>query len=102
MTFLPEINAELITKLSKQAECYAAKACSRQVLLGQSYGKLAEVIFLATTNHIAFPEKSAARSAHIVLARLPYEGGLKDLGFACMELPEFAKQFHKLSNITER
>ena len=63
----------------KWAQYYAAKAYSRQLLASQAYEQLKEVIFLAITDFLMFPEKAAIKPDHIILDKLTHDHDLKDL-----------------------
>ena len=81
----------------KRAQYYAAKAYSRQLMPADQYEQLKEVIFIAITDYIVFPKKSAFKSDHIILDQKTQEHDLKDLYFTFIELPKFSKGSSELA-----
>ena len=75
----------------KRAQYYASKAYSRQLMPAAQYEQLKEVIFIAITDYIVFPEKAAFKSDHLILDHKTQEHDLKDLYFTFIELPKFTK-----------
>ncbi len=64
---------------------------------------LKEVIFIAITDFILFPHKSAYKSDHVILDKVTYEHDLKDFSFTFIELPKFPKtKEDQLENIVEK
>ena len=82
----------------QRAQYYAAKAYSRQLLSGQGYERLKEVIFLAITNFVMFPKKLALKSDHVFLDDLTHDNDLKGLYFTFIELPKFKKGVGELES----
>lgn len=76
----------------KRAMYYASKAYIGQANQGAVYHNLKEVIFLAFTNYILFPEKAHYKSEHITLDKQTHEHDLKDISFTFVELPKFIDQ----------
>lgn len=86
----------------KRAQYYAAKAYSSQLNMAGEYGSLREIIFLAITNFIMFPNKKEYKSDHIVLDKYTYEHDLKDFSFTFLELPKFNKTKTELSSMIDK
>ena len=82
----------------KRAQYYAAKAYSRQLLSGEEYDQLKEVIFIAITDYVVFPEKAAIKSDHLILDKQTQAHDLKDLYFTFIELPKFNKRISELAS----
>ena len=76
----------------KRALYYASKAYIRQLDKGEKeYTALKEVIFIAITDYIVFPEKAAYKSDHIILDKETKEHDMKDIAFTFIELPKYTK-----------
>jgi len=86
----------------KRAQYYAAKAYSRQLMEGDQYSKLKEIIFLAITNFIMFPDKTDYKSDHVILDKKTHDHDLKDFSFTFLELPKFHKSIDELSGMIEK
>lgn len=86
----------------KRAQYYAAKAYSRQLAEGENYRQLKEIIFLAITDFVMFPEKLAYKSDHVILDKGSYSHDLKDFYFTFLELPKFTKNIKELTNIVDK
>lgn len=86
----------------KRAQYYASKAYSSQANIGDDYGKLKEVIFLAIADFIMFPNKPGYKSDHIILDKKSNEHDLRDFSFTFIELPKFNKEMDDLHNMTEK
>ena len=82
----------------KRAQYYASKAYSRQLMPAAQYEQLKEVIFIAITDYIVFPEKAAFKSDHLILDHKTQEHDLKDLYFTFIELPKFTKSTCELTS----
>ena len=84
----------------KRALYYASKAYMRQLDKGvKEYASLKEVIFIAITDYIVFPEKVAYKSDHIILDKETHEHDMKDIAFTFIELPKYTKdKSEKLTN----
>ena len=80
----------------KRAQYYAAHAYSRQLLPAEQYDQLKEVIFIAITDYVVFPEKAGIKSDHLILDKESKEHDLKDLYFTFIELPKFSKSSSEL------
>ena len=81
----------------KRAQYYAAKAYARQLMPAEQYEQLKEVIFIAITDYIVFPEKAALKSDHLILDKKTQEHDLRDLYFTFIELPKFTKRISELA-----
>jgi predicted transposase/invertase (TIGR01784 family) len=86
----------------QRAQYYAAKAYVGQLERSENYPRLNQVIFLAITDHILFPNKPHYKSAHITLDRESHEHDLKDFFFTFIELPKFNLQEHELETIEQK
>lgn len=86
----------------KRAQYYASKAYISQANSGGEYHDLKEVIFLAISNFVMFPNKPDYKSDHIILDKKSHENDLKDFSFTFVELPKFNKKINQLSNVTEK
>jgi len=86
----------------KRAQYYAAKAYSSQLKVAEKYNDLKEIIFLAITNFVMFPEKKEFKSDHVILDKLTNEHDLKDFSFTFLELAKFNKTKKELTNIIDR
>ena len=89
----------------KRAQYYAAKAYSRQLNKGaeNKYSHLKEIIFIAITDSIIFPNKKEYKSDHIILDKNTFEHDLQDFSFTFVELPKFKKtKIDELNGIVEK
>jgi predicted transposase/invertase (TIGR01784 family) len=86
----------------KRAQYYAAKAYTSQLNNGMTYEHLKEIIFLAITDFVMFPDKPGYKSDHVILDRASYSHDLKDFSFTFLELPKFHKTIDELSNVVEK
>ena len=86
----------------KRAQYYAAKAYSSQMNAGDDYSDLKQVIFLAFTNHIMFPNKIAFKSDHAILNKQTHVHDLRDFSFTFVELPKFKKTIDELTSNVDR
>jgi predicted transposase/invertase (TIGR01784 family) len=88
----------------KRAIYYASKAYIRQLNKGEEkYASLKEVIFIAITDYVVFPEKAAYKSDHIILDKETHDHDMKDIAFTFIELPKYTKgKSEKLTNRIEQ
>ena len=100
--YIVEIQVAKEKGFEKRAQYYAAKAYSSQARVGGAYADLKEIIFLAISNFIMFPNKDAYKSDHIILDRETQENDLKDFSFTFLELPKFRKGSNELETIIEK
>jgi predicted transposase/invertase (TIGR01784 family) len=84
---------------AKRAQFYAANAYSNQIQIGEEYHKLKEIIFIAITDFIMFPEKKEFLSNHVILDE---EIKTNDFSFTFLELPKFNKKEKELENKAEK
>jgi predicted transposase/invertase (TIGR01784 family) len=87
---------------TKRAQYYAAKAYANQANVGGLYENLKEIIFIAISNFVMFPDKTGFKSDHIILDKDSYAHDLKDFSFTFLELPKFKKKEDNLQNITDK
>ncbi|BFD47305.1 MAG: Rpn family recombination-promoting nuclease/putative transposase [Wolbachia endosymbiont of Sergentomyia squamirostris] len=101
--FICEMQVARTSGFEKRAQFYASKAYSSQAGVGDQYQNLKEVIFIAITDFILFPNKSAYKSDHVILDKKTFEHDLKDFSFTFIELPKFPKtKEDQLENIVEK
>ena len=86
----------------KRAQYYAAKAYSNQIQIGDEYTKLNEIIFIAITDFVMFPEKKEFLSNHVILDKETKTHDLKDFSFTFLELPKFNKKENELKDNAEK
>ena len=102
MFYIVEMQVASTGGFEKRAQYYAAKAYSNQLNAGDAYENLKEVIFIAITDFLLFPEKKAVKSDHILLDKQTKSHDLRDLYFTFIELPKFIKSIHELESITDK
>ena len=85
----------------KRAQYYAAKAYGSQLMEREKYIQLKEIIFIAITDFVMFPDKTEYKSNHVILDKATYSHDLKDFSFTFLELPKFNKTIDELHTITE-
>ena len=100
--YIVEMQVTATTDFDKRVQYYATKAYSRQLLKGEDYQKLRNVIFLAITNFTMFPDDPSIKSDHIILNSQTYAHKLKGLHFTFIELPKFTKKLEELTSIREK
>ena len=100
--YIVEMQVTATTDFDKRVQYYATKAYSRQLLKGEDYQKLRNVIFLAITNFTMFPDDPAIKSDHIILNSATYAHKLKGLHFTFIELAKFTKKLEELTSIREK
>ena len=100
--YIVEMQVTATTDFDKRVQYYATKAYSRQLLKGEDYQKLRNVIFLAITNFTMFPDDPAIKSDHIILNSQTYAHKLKGLHFTFIELTKFTKKLEELTSIREK
>jgi len=89
--YIVEMQVAKVAGFEKRAQYYAAKAYASQPDKGDTYTHLKEVIFLAITEYVMFPNKSGYKSEHVLLDQKTHERDLKDFSFTFLELPKFKK-----------
>jgi predicted transposase/invertase (TIGR01784 family) len=86
----------------KRAQFYAAKVYTNQLNKGDDYKNLKQVIFLAITDFVMFPDKPEFKSDHVILDRDSFANDLKDFSFTFLELPKFKKEIDELHDDIDR
>lgn len=86
----------------KRAQYYAAKAYVSQMVEKGKYEDLKEVIFLALTDFIMFPQTKEYKSEHVILDIETHNHHLRDFSFTFFELPKFTKNMNELTNVVEK
>ena len=100
--YIIEMQVARTAGFEKRAQYYAAKAYSRQLEQGQAYSQLKEIIFVAITDFVMFPDKEAYKSDHYILDSETCARDLRDFSFTFLELPKFKKRIDELENVVER
>ena len=100
--YIVEMQVAKVSGFEKRAQYYAAKAYANQLNKSEAYHNLKEIIFIAITDFIMFPDKEAYKSDHVVLDKKTGEHDLKDFSFTFIELPKFKKSIDQLSTMTEK
>lgn len=100
--FIIEMQVARMQGFEKRAQYYASKAYSRQLVSGEDYTELKEVIFIAITNFVMFKDKEGYYSTHVILDKETYVHHLKDFSFTFLELPKFNKNIDELENLMEK
>src|SRR6185437_10820901 len=60
--YIVEMQVAKVRGFEKRAQYYAAKAYTRQLNIGETYARLKEIIFLAITDFVMFPDKPSYKS----------------------------------------
>jgi predicted transposase/invertase (TIGR01784 family) len=100
--FIIEIQVAHESGFIKRAQYYAAKTYIEQRERGIEYTDLKQVIFLAITDFILFPDKADYLSHHALLDQETHAHDLKDFSFSFLELPKFKKKKSDLKSLTEK
>jgi predicted transposase/invertase (TIGR01784 family) len=101
-TYIVEMQVAKEKGFEKRAQYYASKAYISQAHVGGKYQDLKEVIFLAISDFIIFPDKANYKSDHVILDRDSQENDLKNFSFTFIELPKFNKSIEALSNVMDK
>lgn len=101
-TYIVEMQVANEKGFIKRAQYYASKAYISQANVGGKFHDLQEIIFLAISNFIMFPNKKAYKSDHVMLDKDTHENDLKDFSFTFVELPKFNKNIDHLANTIEK
>jgi predicted transposase/invertase (TIGR01784 family) len=88
--------------LVKRAQYYAAQVYTRQLKKGAYYVTLKEVIFLAITDFILFPDQDYYKSENIILDKRSLQHNLRDFSFVFLELKKFSKSIEELQTNEDR
>ncbi len=100
--YIIEMQVAKIKGFEKRAQYYAAKAYSQQLLEGEEYDKLKEIIFIAITDFVMLEKKSRYYSNHYILDGEDSARDLKDFLCTFLELPKFTKGIEELGNIIDK
>ena len=100
--YIVEMQVTHTAGFEKRAQYYAAKAYSGQLFAGDDYNELREVIFLAITDFVMFPDEPAIKSDRIILNKVTHKHRLKDFTFTFIELPKFTKQIAEQLTMVEK
>ncbi len=100
--FIIEMQVARMQGFEKRAQYYASKAYSRQLLPGEDYTQLKEIIFIAITDFVMFKDKEEYYSTHVILDKETHAHHLKDFSFTFLELPKFDKEIDELENLIEK
>jgi predicted transposase/invertase (TIGR01784 family) len=96
--YIVEMQVARSKGFEKRAQYYAAKAYVNQMKEGDAYHDLKEIIFVAITDFVMFPEKKDYRSNHVTLDKDSLHHDLKDFSFCFLELPKFTKTIDELTS----
>jgi predicted transposase/invertase (TIGR01784 family) len=102
INYIVEMQVAKEKGFEKKAQYYAAKAYGSQLSIGGKHYALQEIVFLAISNEVIFPEKKGYKSDHVILDRKTYEHDLKNFSFTFLELPKFNKELDELQTMGER
>ena len=100
--FIIEMQVAKTPGFEERAQFYAAKAYINQMNAGGKYPDLKEVIFIAITDYVMFPDKLAWKSDHVTLDKKTFEQDLKAFSFTFIELPKFKRTIDELTTIEEK
>lgn len=100
--YIVEMQVAKIKGFDKRAQYYAAKAYANQLVKGDNYPALKEIVFLAITDFVMFKNKAAYKSDHVLLDKQTHEHDLKDFSFTFLELPKFNKSLDQLETMVEK
>jgi len=90
--YIVEMQVQKQPGFHKRAQYYASKTYSSQLVVGNDYDVLNEVIFIAITDFVMFPKKESYFSNHVTLDKETFENDLIDFSFTFIELPKFNKR----------
>ena len=97
--YIVEMQVARSESFVKRAQFYAAKVYTNQLNKGDDYKQLKQVIFLAITDFVMFPDKPEFKSDHVILDRDSFANDLKDFSFTFLELPKFKKEIDELHEV---
>ena len=100
--YIIEMQVGKTAGFEKRAQYYAAKAYGKQLQQGEDYTNLKEIIFIAITDFLMFPDKVNYYSTHCLLDKETNDHDLKDFSFSFLELPKFNKKIDELTNMIEK
>ncbi|MBA2369885.1 MAG: Rpn family recombination-promoting nuclease/putative transposase [Candidatus Protochlamydia sp.] len=101
-TYIVEMQVVKEKGFEKRAQYYASKAYISQANIGEEYYNLKEIIFLAISDFIMFPNKKDYKSDHVILDMKNHDHDLKDFSFTFLELPKFNKDINQLSTMIDK
>ena len=90
--YIIEMQNDVEKGFEKRATFDASKAYSDQNLKGGKYINLKEIIFIAITNYVMFPESKKYLSCHKIQNVFSGANNFKDLTFIILELPKYTKK----------
>ncbi len=100
--YIVEMQVATEKGFEKRAQYYASKTYSSQLFVKGRYYDLKEVIFLAISDKVLFPNKKKYKSDHVLMDKDTYECDLKDFSFTFLELAKFNKTIDELITIQEK
>lgn len=100
--YIVEMQVASTDSFQKRAQFYAARTYTSQLKKGELYHNLKEVIFLAITNFVMFPDKPGYRSTHVTLDSELHTRDLKDFYYSFLELPKFNKSIDELETLVDK
>src|ERR1700722_19045095 len=100
--YIIEMQVARTAGFEKRAQYYAAKAYVGQINQGEAYPNLKEIIFIAITDFVMFPDKKEYKSDHVILDKKSFDHNLKDFSFCFLELPKFTKTIDELTTHVEK
>lgn len=100
--YIVEMQVAYAPGFEKRAQFYAARAYANQMKVGEAYHELKEIIFLAITDFVMFPEKPGYYSTHVTLDADTLTRDLKDFSFSFLELPKFNKTVDQLETLIDK
>lgn len=101
VTFIVEMQVEKQDYFGKRALYYAAKAYVSQIVKGDEYPKLNQVIFIGIMDFAVF-ETDAYLSTHLLMEKRSGKQEIRDLELNFIELPKFTKSLEELETIVEK
>ena len=102
MQYIVEMQVAETAGFPQRSQFYASRAYGGQLFVGEDYQQLQGVVFLAITDFVMFPNKSALKSEHGTLDLETHEHDLKDILYTFIELPKFTKKLEELTSIREK
>ena len=87
--YIVEMQSAKEKGFEKRALYYASKTYGSQLDKGGRYADLLEVIFIAITDFVMFPEKTDYLSFHTIRDNKTNEQNLKDFTFVFIEIPKY-------------
>ena len=87
--YIVEMQSAKEKGFEKRAVYYASKTYGTQMNKGGKYSDLLEVIFIAITDFVLFPEKNNYFSTHTIRDTLTNEHDLTSFTFTFIELPKY-------------